>query len=233
MNTQPLYQVRRSTRRRTLSIKVSVDHGVVVYAPARTPNTDIALFVLSKREWLAKSLERINTYREKTKRPAFMDRTELLYRGVRHQLRFDTGSPATVQIQDGCITVTAPQQTTPEAYYELLWKTLVNWLLQDAMQSLSEMLKQRATEMGVSWRMASIKSMKSRWGSCSRNGNMSLHWALIMAPPEVADYVIVHELAHRTHMNHSENFWKLVAQFIPDYAVHRKWLRLNGWELLL
>lgn len=211
MNTQPLYQVRRSAKRRTLSIKVSAADGVVVYAPAKAANTEIALFVLSKREWLAKSLNRVQEYREKTKLPAFMDRTEILYRGVRHQLRFDTGSPASVCLTDNCITVTAPAQETPETYYELLWKTLVNWLLQDAMITLSELLKKRGIEMGVGWRMASIKSMKSRWGSCSRNGNMSLHWALIMAPPEVADYVVVHELAHRTHMNHSEAFWKHVG----------------------
>lgn len=212
---------------------MSVADGVVVYAPARTPNTEIALFVLSKREWLAKSLDRVNDYREKTKRPVFMDRTEVLYRGVRHQLRFDTGSPASVHNSEGCITVTVPAKDTPEAYYELLWKTLVNWMLQDAMKTLSELLKRRATEMGVGWRMASIKSMKSRWGSCSRNGNMSLHWALIMAPPEVADYVVVHELAHRTHMNHSEAFWKHVERFQPEYVIHRKWLKLNGWELIL
>ena len=230
---RPLYQVRRSTRRHTFSIKVSDAHGVVVYAPQRASDRQIACFVLSKREWLAKAIRRVNEIRDRNQLPAFMDRKDILYRGHRHQLIFATGAGTEVCCADGCITVTVPAQPTIEAFSELLWKTLMNWLLQDAMTTLSEMLRTRAAQMEVSWRMASIKAMKSRWGSCSMNGNISLHWALVMAPPVVADYVVVHELAHRTHMNHSEEFWSYVARYLPDYKVHRKWLKQNGWELKL
>lgn len=77
----------------------------------------------------------------------------------------------------------------------------------------------------------SIRNQKTRWGSCSQTGTLSFNYRLMMAPPAVIDYVIVHELCHLTHMNHSDAFWKKVAGVMPDYAVHRRWLREHGHEL--
>lgn len=77
----------------------------------------------------------------------------------------------------------------------------------------------------------SIRNQKTRWGSCSQTGTLSFNYRLMMAPPQVSDYVIVHELCHLTHMNHSDAFWKKVADIMPDYTVHRRWLRDHGHEL--
>lgn len=77
----------------------------------------------------------------------------------------------------------------------------------------------------------SIRNQKTRWGSCSQTGTLSFNYRLMMAPPQVSDYVIVHELCHLTHMNHSDAFWKKVADVMPDYTVHRRWLREHGHEL--
>ena len=76
-----------------------------------------------------------------------------------------------------------------------------------------------------------MKAAKSRWGSCSSLGNLNFHWKLALMPEEVLDYVVVHELAHRKHMNHSPLFWKEVEQILPDYKVRRKWLRDHGGEV--
>ena len=74
----------------------------------------------------------------------------------------------------------------------------------------------------------SIRGQKTRWGSCSSRGTLSFNWKLMLAPPEILDYVIVHELCHLTHMNHSPAFWALVASVLPDYRERRRWLRENG-----
>lgn len=76
-----------------------------------------------------------------------------------------------------------------------------------------------------------LSSAKTRWGSCSRAGNISLVWRLVMAPIEIVDYVIVHEIIHLRHPNHSKAFWDDVAKIIPDYKTHRRWLRDNGYAL--
>lgn len=77
-----------------------------------------------------------------------------------------------------------------------------------------------------------IKDQKSRWGSCSSKRNLNFNWRIIMAPPEVADYVVVHEMCHLRHLNHSPEFWKEVAGILPDYKERRKWLREHGSELM-
>ena len=88
-----------------------------------------------------------------------------------------------------------------------------------------------APQLGVTFGRVSVKDQKSLWGSCSRAGNLNFSWRLTLAPAEVLDYVVIHELAHRIEMNHSRRFWSHVARICPDYKVHRKWLRKNGEAL--
>lgn len=84
---------------------------------------------------------------------------------------------------------------------------------------------------GGSYKRISIREQKTRWGSCSSKGTLSFHWKLMLAPPAVLDYVVVHELCHLKHMNHSREFWQAVERIMPDYKVHRSWLKEHGDEL--
>ena len=86
---------------------------------------------------------------------------------------------------------------------------------------------------GGNYTSITIRDQKTRWGSCSGRGTLSFNWRLILAPPEILDYVVVHELCHLTHMNHSKEFWGKVESVIPDYKVRRKWLKENGHTLKL
>lgn len=86
---------------------------------------------------------------------------------------------------------------------------------------------------GGSYSRITIRDQKTRWGSCSARGTLSFNWRLMLAPPTIADYVIVHELCHLTYMNHSENFWKKVESVYPDYRTARQWLKDHGHELIL
>lgn len=87
--------------------------------------------------------------------------------------------------------------------------------------------------LGVNYGKITIRDQKTRWGSCSSKGNLSFNWRLILAPPNVLDYVVVHELCHRKEMNHSQRFWALVESVMPEYREYRKWLKENGNKLTL
>lgn len=85
--------------------------------------------------------------------------------------------------------------------------------------------------MGVRYNRITIREQKTRWGSCSSNRNLNFNWKLVLAPPEVLDYVVVHELCHLKEMNHSSAFWHEVEAVVPDYKARRAWLKENGWRL--
>ena len=85
-----------------------------------------------------------------------------------------------------------------------------------------------ASRMGVSYGRIAIRDQKTRWGSCSSDGNLNFNWRLIVAPAGVLDYIVVHELAHRKEMNHSRAFWAVVEAEMPDYKKYRDWLKENG-----
>ena len=87
--------------------------------------------------------------------------------------------------------------------------------------------------IGVKCEKWTIRYMKTRWGSCSSRGNLNFNWRLMLAPPRVLDYVVVHELCHRKHMDHSPAFWQEVGNLLPDYKTLRKWLKDNGNTLIL
>lgn len=110
-------------------------------------------------------------------------------------------------------------ETDPEK--EALYRKL-------AKERICERAEYFAGRMGVTYNQIRIGSAKTRWGSCSGKGNLNFHWKLILMPPEVLDYVVVHELAHRKEMNHSPRFWAEVEKILPDYKNRRAWLKENG-----
>ena len=89
------------------------------------------------------------------------------------------------------------------------------------------------TLTGGSYERITIRDQKTRWGSCSGRGTLSFNWKLMLAPPAILDYVVVHELCHLTHMNHSRDFWQAVECVLPDYKERRQWLKEHGEELQL
>lgn len=99
-----------------------------------------------------------------------------------------------------------------------------------ARSRLEERVRFYSEKMGVSCGRIAVREQKTRWGSCSGKGNLNFNWKLILMPPEILDYVVVHELAHRREMNHSRAFYRIVAGVLPDYRMRERWLREHGGE---
>ena len=108
----------------------------------------------------------------------------------------------------------------------------VRALADKALEIIPERVEHFAPLIGVTYGRISIRNQKTRWGSCSSKGNLNFNVGLMLVPPEVMDYVVVHELCHRLEMNHSKRFWEEVGKVIPDYKVQDKWLKEHGNEII-
>ena len=108
-------------------------------------------------------------------------------------------------------------------------RLLEAWLKEEASKVILGRVKAICAKMDVCPQKVSLRSQKTRWGSCSLKGNISLNWKLIFAPIEVIDYVIVHELCHLKQMNHSSAFWTLVSSYLPRYKIQREWLKKHSY----
>lgn len=105
-------------------------------------------------------------------------------------------------------------------------------LARKALQDLPPRVRHFASLLGVSYGRITIRNQRTRWGSCSAKGNLNFNCLLMLAPEDVRDYVVVHELCHRLEMNHSPRFWAHVGSVLPDYREQKKWLRANGQSLM-
>ncbi len=105
-------------------------------------------------------------------------------------------------------------------------------LAEEARKDLSERLRRFAPRVGVDYGRITIRCQHTRWGSCSSRGNLNFNCLLMLCPPEVRDYVVVHELCHRKELNHSPKFWAEVEKVLPDYAAQRAWLKGRGGSLI-
>ena len=119
------------------------------------------------------------------------------------------------------------QRAVPE-----LSKEEIDELADKALKYIPERVKYFAPIVGVNYSRITIRNQKTRWGSCSTKGGLNFNCLLMLMPPEVIDYVVVHELCHRKEMNHSPAFWAEVEKVLPDYKVAKKWLKDNGAELM-
>lgn len=213
------------TQRRTLAIVVNPDASVVVRAPLRMPMREIAAFLEDKRRWIegkrALMLRRLDAHgpRELT------SGEEVPYLGGKLMLAI-TDRVKRAQ-REGC-TLALPK--APPAEVEAM---LRRWYAGEAARVFTERVNRWMERTGIYAASLGVTGARRRWGSCSAKGALNFAWRLVMAPADVIDYVVVHELAHIEHPNHSKAFWGRVGQIMPDYATKRKWLRENSALLKL
>ncbi|MCR6653029.1 MAG: M48 family metallopeptidase [Cellvibrionaceae bacterium] len=208
-------QLKRSARRRSIGIKVHRGE-VTVSAPVRASMAEIRAFVAQKTRWITKHLELQRKSIAQQSGLQFGPGVELPFLG--ETLLLEATGPAVGVVRSG-------DRLLIGAESQLYKAKIARWLAGQAQVYLPARIKALAPLLGVEPRGFSVRFYKSRWGSCNRRGELQFNWLLMMAPPAVVDYVVVHELAHLRHFNHSPAFWQLVASVMPDYASHRAWLR--------
>lgn len=212
------YTLVRSKRRRTAAIKIEPD-GVRVMVPERTQQSWVDQWLTEKRPWIEQKLEQL-AQRRSAYQIEVRQGAEIPYLDESLILRWEYGSRNGVRRTDDQLLVTLSKRGTRpvEARVTDLVK---DWYQQQAEIYLRERTDFWQARTGLHHRGLIIKGFRRRWGSCDNRGRVSLNWRLICVPAAQADYVIVHELAHLKHFNHSRKFWCLVGAFVLDYSLLR------------
>lgn len=226
------YNLIRSPKRKTLSIIIRANSDVDVLVPTRTPIAFVEQFVSSKSAWIKKKLHFVSEIRPTVKLKTFTRDEPFLFMGKTVNLDIQTGRRAVGMIEDN-LTVTLPASTSVEKKTALIRSVIEKWYRQQAEVHLTLRTDQLATLIGKKPTHVGVKGYRSRWGSCHHDGRIYFNWRLMMAPAWVIDYVVVHELCHLIHHNHSKNYWALVESVMPDYRHAKAWLKINGSTLIL
>lgn len=211
------------SKRKTLSIRIEEDGSVVVKAPSFLTEKEIEQFVIKKQEWILVHMKDILEQKKLKKEIRFESGTVLPYQGedlILEVLPVEPGKKTEIIRTKKHLFVCTEQTQSHEIH-----QILMEWYLEEAKKELAERLTYYAKIMSLTPAKLTLRDAKTRWGSCSSKGNIMLNWRLILTPPDVIDYVIVHELCHLKEMNHSKAFWELVEEVIPDYKIRRKWLK--------
>ena len=223
------YTLIQSARQNVL-FQALPEAGLRVYAPKYLRLRDVDDMVRQRADQLL-DMQRQSEARLEADRRAHpvTDGSPILIEGKRCVLRLRQGASRTGRLvgDEYCLTLSRPDS---DADVRAAIRATLSTV---ALKRIRERLDYYGPRIGRAPGRVAIREQKSRWGSCSRKGNLNFNWKLIMAPPQALDYVVVHELCHLHEFNHSPRFWALVAAQMPDYEVWKKWLKTHGEDLYL
>jgi len=212
------------TKRRTIALVVTQDARLIVRAPMKTPESYITDVVRQKERWVRKKIFEIKL-KPSLLVKEFVNGESFLFLGRNYPLRIKTNIPQPVILGDWIeVNIADPS---------IIRETLIKWYKDEAKNKISERCEWKSKITGYKPATVKISNAQKRWGSCGPRGDLNFSWHLIMAPMDIIDYVIVHELVHLEVKNHSKHFWNKVRTIMPDYNDRRHWLKQNGRDLLI
>ncbi|SHE48122.1 M48 family metallopeptidase [Desulforamulus putei] len=223
------YRVKESNRARNILLKISPDKGLEVVVPSKYPLSGIESLLKSRETWILQKLDLMSQKARQRKENSLVERQAVSFLGKSYRLVtvFQEGPPVVEPVGDKILVI------LPQDHKDKIFQILENWFRQQAREIIVERLERARRKIKINYNQVFIKDQKTRWGSCSSQGNLNFNYRLVMAPLPVIDYLVAHELAHLVEMNHSKKFWTLVESICPDYRIHRQWLKDHGAELTL
>lgn len=228
------YEVRASSRARRLRLTVRPD-GVEVVVPPRVPTHEVSSFIDSHRSWIRDKVERYQALLDgHNGAECLEDGASIPFRGEPTPLHITLAERVHPRVVEGDgFRLELPNNLLPEEREAVIERALTSHLKKQARSDALMAIERFGPKNGLSPTALHIKDQKRLWGSCTHKGVINLNWRLILAPMDVFDYVVVHELCHLRHPHHQPPFWRAVGEVMPDFKRHRRWLKINGHLLTL
>ncbi len=220
-------EVVRTKRRKTASIKV-IDGLVQAIVPDQLSDARVEALIQKRTPWIRRKL-REQSQAVNPKPKEYVSGESFTYLGRNYRLKVLRGNDHAVKLKGGYLEVGLSKRSKEGD----IRNALVGWYEEHALGRLTEKTIRYAEIIGVSPISISVRDYKSRWGSCSSKGEITYNWRIIAAPHHIVDYVVVHELCHLKHSNHSLAYWRSVKREVPDYEVSRQWLKDQSSTLVI
>lgn len=218
------FDVRRSARRRALEITVDRDGALVLSAPEEAEDAHLHDFIRRKRQWIYKQLARHESQPPPPRSKEFVEGEGFPYLGRTYRLRIVSDADAPVKLQAGRFAMTAKSAANGREH-------LITWYCERAKPWLWTKVRAYAPRMEVRPTGLRVQDLGYRWGSCGKGDRLYFHWKSILLPARIAEYVVVHEMAHLHEPHHTPGFWQRVERAMPDYLQRKTWLAEHGVEV--
>lgn len=217
--------------RKTLEIGIKPPDNIKIVAPKYTSEEDILRVVRSKARWITGKLFEFKDVKYRRREKEYINGESFMYLGRNYSLTIRINKKLhkpIVRLYQGKFIV-----ETPGNNQALLKNAMESWYRKKTLEKVTEKIEYYTPYFNVKPNLIKVKEQKKRWASCSSNRNLMFNWRCSMAPSNVLDYIIVHEMCHMIHLNHSRKFWDLLERIMPDYKDRKEWLKNNGIRMYL
>jgi len=214
------YELKKSSRK-TTSIYIERDGTITVLAPEPYDMAKIEEILEAKRSWIYRNLAEWEDLNRTRVEREFVNGEGFPYLGSTYRLQIVDDANQELSLTNGAFLLKKSSLSSARDKFIDFYKT-------KAKSRLPKHVEQYAKKMGLSPSGIRIQELKNRWASCSSDGMLNFHWRCMMAPLSALDYIVVHELAHLKHQNHTPEFWYEIEKVLPDYPKSKGWLRLHG-----
>jgi len=215
------YTLTRSGRKKTISIYIERDGDVSVLAPELISMAKIEEIIESKRLWIYKGLAEWEDLNAKRIKREFVAGESFPYLGRNYRLKIVDIQTKPLILKNGHFCIQAKFRPKADEIFKEFYK-------EKGIKKIKDRIKYFQGKLGAQPNQIRILELKHRWASCSAKGNLNFHWKCVQLPLSVLDYIIVHELTHIIHSNHTKAFWNQIDKVIPDYQDRKQWLKVNG-----
>ncbi|MDK2821681.1 MAG: hypothetical protein PWP31_1646 [Clostridia bacterium] len=215
-------------KRKTMVIRVTPPGKVTVISPIGIPKELILEKVKNKAPWILKKISELKNEKYLQVKKKYENDEDFLYLGTNYPLQIEINpkiKKTSVDLYCGKFIIKAPENNV-----EKFKKAIEVWYRKKALEKINERVEYYSTIIKRNPNKISIRNQKTIWGSC-RGNNLNFNWRIIMAPLRVLNYLVVHEMSHMVHPNHSKDFWNLVSSIIPEYKSCKDWLKENSNKL--
>lgn len=228
------YTITESKQARHIKLTIDIN-GFRVIKPCKAKMNDVNRALESKQNWIYKHYMEFQSMKAEECKKEWESGEKALYKGKEYEIRifFHKQKSAIIKFNGTRFDIFINEDIGASERKALLENVIRYWYKKAAKEYLKDRLDYFCKITGLAYNTMSIKEQKTRWGSCSKKGNLNFNWKLIMSPEWVIDYLVVHEVCHLRYLNHSKEYWNIVSLYMPDYKKAREWLRKNGSGLRL